>query len=103
MAYFDVHISRHLEEKLAWAIDKQLQVICYLKRLCHYKTKKYIAISSFNNIVCITVLSLVMYSNCLVIYYRLVLHGSTIKIFLCSVLFKLFIHDTNKYCQFLVK
>ena len=30
---------------------------------------------------------LVMYSNCLVVYYRLMLHGSTIRYFLCFVLF----------------
>ena len=27
MAYMNVHVSRHLKEELAWAIDRQLQVI----------------------------------------------------------------------------
>ena len=27
VAYMGVHILRHLKEELAWAIDKQLQVI----------------------------------------------------------------------------
>ena len=35
MAYVNVHISRHLEEELALAIDKQLQVIS-----SSYTTKK---------------------------------------------------------------
>ena len=30
---------------------------------------------------------LVMYSNCLVVHYRLMLHDSTIRYFLCFVLF----------------
>ena len=30
-----VGISRHLKEELAWAIDKRLQLICYLKQLYH--------------------------------------------------------------------
>ena len=33
----DVHVSGHLKERLAWPIDKQLQVISngYLKQLYH--------------------------------------------------------------------
>ena len=27
MAYMNIHVSRHLKEELAWAIDKWLQVI----------------------------------------------------------------------------
>ena len=30
MGYMNVHISRHLKEKLAWAIDERLQVISYI-------------------------------------------------------------------------
>ena len=33
----NVHISRHWKEELAWAIDKQLQVISNLKQLCDPK------------------------------------------------------------------
>ena len=53
------------------------------------KKLKNKAVSSLNNIICIAVLSLVTYSNRLVIYYQLILHGSTIKIFLCLVLFNI--------------
>ena len=35
VAYMGVHISRHLKEELAWAIDKQLWAISNLKQLYH--------------------------------------------------------------------
>ena len=30
MAYVNVHVSRHLKEELAWAIDKRLRAISYI-------------------------------------------------------------------------
>ena len=38
MAYVNVCVSSHLKEELAWAIDKQLQVISYL--MFGYTTKQ---------------------------------------------------------------
>ena len=54
-----------------------------------YATKKLKnkAVSSFNNVVSVSMWSLVPYSNCFIIYYRLMQHGSTNKACLCLVLF----------------
>ena len=63
-----VRIPRHLEEELAWAIDKWLWVISHIM-LFSYITKelKNKVILSLNNIVCIAMWSLVMYSICFII------------------------------------
>ena len=59
-----LYVLRHLKEELAWAIDKRLQVISD-KMLNSYTTKKLKnkAVLSQNNILCITMWSLDMYSN----------------------------------------
>ena len=36
----NILISSHLKEELAWANDKPLQVISYLKQLDHQETKE---------------------------------------------------------------
>ena len=83
VAYMGRCVLRCLKQELAWGTDKWLQVIKnkMLLKYC-YTTKKVKkkAILSSNNIVCTAMWSLVMYSNCLVIYYQLMLHGSTIKV-----------------------
>ena len=86
MACMSVHVLGCLEEELAWATDKQLQVVSnnYYVIQNSYITKKLKnkAVLSLNYIVCIAMWSLVTYScsNCLVIYYQLMLHGYTIKV-----------------------
>ena len=35
VTYAKVHVLRHLKGKLAWAIGRWLQVVCYLKQLYH--------------------------------------------------------------------
>ena len=42
MAYIDICVLRCLKEKLAWAIDKWLQVISNIMtvKLCHKETKQ---------------------------------------------------------------
>ena len=44
VAYINVHISRHLKQELAMAIDKWLRLLviqCYLKQLYHQESKEY--------------------------------------------------------------
>ena len=36
MVDVDVHISSHLKEELAWAVDKRLQVITKFKKQLEY-------------------------------------------------------------------
>ena len=68
MACVGVHVSRRLKEKLAWATDKRLQVISNIMfSLTTKKLKNKVVLSIFN-IVCIGMWSLVMYSNCSVVY-----------------------------------
>ena len=52
-----VHISSHLKEKLAWAVDKPLWVINTI--MCYLKNSK----STKDNIVYVAMWPLVMYSN----------------------------------------
>ena len=40
VAYMNAHVSRHLKEELAWAIDTWLQVISNKKQLYHKETKE---------------------------------------------------------------
>ena len=62
--------SRCLKEELAWALNSfRLFVIL----------NSYKAVSSLNNIACIALWSLVTHSNCVIIYYRPMLHGSAIR------------------------
>ena len=68
-----MHIERCLKQELTWATDKRLQVISNMK----LKSK---AVLCLNNIVSVATWFLVMYSNCFKTYYRLMLHGSTIKV-----------------------
>ena len=77
-----VHVPRCLKEGLAWATDKCLWVVTNLliKTATPLKLKNK-GVLSVNNIVCIAMWSLVMYCNCFVIYYQLMLHGSTIKVY----------------------
>ena len=86
-----VHESSYLKEELAWDTDKRLRVISIIMsfKTVSYTTKKLKnkIFLSFNNIVYVAMWSLVTYSNCLVIYYRLMLHDYTIKVFLSLVLF----------------
>ena len=46
----------------------------------HRNQPKNKAVISLNNIVCVAMWYLVMYSNCFITYYQLMLHGYTIKI-----------------------
>ena len=39
MVYVNVFVSKRLKEELAWAIDKRLQFVSYLKPLYHKKLK----------------------------------------------------------------
>ena len=36
----DVRISSHLKEELAWVVDKRLQIISTIIRLCYLKNSK---------------------------------------------------------------
>ena len=88
-----IHVWRHLNEELTWATDKRLWVISNIMLfetvIATSKKLKNKAFLSLNNIIilCAAMWSLVMYSNCLVKYYRMMLHGHTIKVFLYLVLF----------------
>ena len=66
VACMGVHVLRHLKEWLAWATDKRLWVISNIKNSYTTKKLKDKAVS-LNSIECIAMLSLVIYSNCLVI------------------------------------
>ena len=72
MACVGVHVLRRLKEGLALATDKRLRVISNImlfKTVIPLAKKlKNKAVLNINNIVCIAMWSLVMYSNCLVIY-----------------------------------
>ena len=67
VAYVNVHVSRCSKEELAWAIDKQLQVISnkiLFKTVLHTTKKlKNKAALIYNNIICIAMWPLVTYSN----------------------------------------
>ena len=72
MSCVGIHVSRRLKEELAWATDKRLQVISNIMlfktviSLC--KKLKNKAVLSVDNIVCVAMWYLVMYSNYLEIY-----------------------------------
>ena len=71
MACVGVHISRRLKKELVWAADRQLQVISnkmLFKTVVPLRNLKNKAVLNINNIVCVAMWSLVIYSNCLVIY-----------------------------------
>ena len=76
--YVGIHESRPYKGELAWATDKWLRVIKTVIPLI--KKLKNKAILSLNNIVSVAMWSLVLYSNCFVIYYQLMLRGSTIRV-----------------------
>ena len=78
--------------RIEWSLfqvhsTKHTRVIIFIINLITKPLQWCFGLKGLNNIVCITMSSLVTYSNCLVIYYRLMLQGSIIKVFLCSVLF----------------
>ena len=81
MACVGIRILRCLKVEMAWDTEKWLQVIrlCYLKQLYHQGTKNK-DILNLNNIVRVAMKPLVMYFNCFVIYYQLMLLGSNIKV-----------------------
>ena len=64
VACMDVCTSRNLKEELAWATDKQLQVISNIMLFNSYTTKKLknIAILCLNDIVCIGMWSFLIVS-----------------------------------------
>ena len=72
--YMGISVSRCLKEELAWVTDKHPQII---RNIMSFKTKelKNEDIFCFNSVVWIAMWSLVMYSNCVIVYYRLMLHG----------------------------
>ena len=80
-------VATHIEvfkKQLAWATDKHLQVISNImlfKAVIPLRDKIIKSFNLSNYIVCVAMWCLVMYSNCLVVYYQLILHGSTIRYF----------------------
>ena len=82
MACVGVYVLRRFKEELAWATDIWLQIISNVmlfKAVIPLKLKNKVVLSLFN-IVCVAMWSLVTYSNCLVIYLKLMLHVSTVKV-----------------------
>ena len=69
MAYIGIHVLRYLKEELAWATDEWLGVISKVMLFKQLYDCKKIKNNHFklNNIVCVAMWSLVMYSNCFVI------------------------------------
>ena len=64
MVDIDVRLSSHLKEELAWAVDKQLQVICYFKsNRSTKKLKGTKTVLNLNSVVCVAMWPLVMHSN----------------------------------------
>ena len=63
MVDVDIHISSHLKEELAQAVDKWLQVISIIKNSFSTRLKNK-AVLFLNNIVYIAMWPLEMYSNC---------------------------------------
>ena len=61
MAHLDVHILRHLKVKLAWAIDKQLQVISIQNVYITKELKNKVVLSLKQYCICYVVLSNIMY------------------------------------------
>ena len=59
VAYMNIHVSRHLKEELAWAIDRRLQAISNLNS---YTTKK-LKNKAVLNIICVAMWPLVTCSN----------------------------------------
>ena len=57
----DVHILRRLKAKLAWAIDKQLQVISIQNVYITKELKNKVVLSLKQSCICYVVLSNVMY------------------------------------------
>ena len=89
MVYIGIHISRHLKEELAWAMNKRLSIINNVMLLKIYTTNKLknkAVFKSFNNILCVATWSLVTYCNCLVIYYQLCIIVPLLRHVLCLYL-----------------
>ena len=71
MACVGIHVSRLLKEELACATDKRHQVISNImlfKTVIPLRNQRIKSFLSLNNTLCVAKWSLVMYSNCLVIY-----------------------------------
>ena len=47
MAYVNVHVSRHLKEELAWAIDKWLRVISNIMSVIPLMNKAVLIIKQY--------------------------------------------------------
>ena len=68
MVYVNVHVSRHLKEELAWAIDKRLRVNCnkmLFKMVILLETKNIVALNlkQYYLHCYVRMSTLVMYSN----------------------------------------
>ena len=61
MAHLAVHILRRLQAKLAWAIDKQLQVISIQNVYTTKELKNKVVLSLKQYCICYVVLNNVMY------------------------------------------
>ena len=99
--YMGICVLRCLKGELAWATHKRLQIISNI--MCYATMKlKNRAVSSLNNIVCVPVQSLVTYSNCFVIFYRLMLHSFNIKVCFyvqfCLLLYHYTINNDYTWC-----